>query len=204
MPAHRPLSWIGPALFLLCLAPALELAVGFYIEALGPNPLETLTRATGLWTLRLLLITLAISPMVRFFQWQILLRYRRLFGLTAFTYGSAHLLTYLWFDQFFDWTEIGFDILERPFITAGMTAFALLVPLALTSSRRAQRAMGRAWQRLHRLVYVATVAGLLHYFWLTRADFLEPTIYAGVFVLLMLARWRRAHTVSATGYRGPD
>ena len=204
MPLRRPLSWIGPALFLLCLAPAAELAAGLYTGALGHNPLETLTRETGRWTLRLLLITLAISPLIRFFQWQFLLRYRRLFGLAAFAYGGAHLLTYLWFDQFFDWTEIWFDILERPFITAGMSAFALLVPLALTSSRRAQRAMGRAWQRLHQLIYVATVAGLLHYFWLTRADFLEPTIYAVVFAILMLARLHRSQVVSATEYRGPD
>jgi len=193
----RPVPWVAPALFLLCLAPAVELAHGLYTNALGPNPLETLTRDTGKWTLRFLLLTLTISPLIRLFQWRFLLRYRRLLGLIAFQYGTIHLTTYLWFDQFFDWAEIWLDILERPFITAGMSAFVMLVPLALTSSRWAQRVMGQAWKRLHRLIYVSAFAGLLHYFWLTRADFLEPAIYAILFALLMLARIRRTTTVSA-------
>ena len=190
-------GWVKPALFLLCLVPAVDLAHGAWAGTLGVNPLETLTHSTGEWTLRFLLLTLLVTPLMRIMKAPALLRYRRMLGLFAFSYASAHLGTYLWFDKFFDWQEIWLDIQDRLFITAGVTAFILLVPLALTSTRRAQRALGQAWKRLHRLVYVAAAAGILHYFWLVKADYLEPIIYASIFAALMLARIRRPATVSA-------
>lgn len=209
MRAPTTAGWVKPALFLLCLVPAIDLTHGAWNNTLGVNPLETLTRSTGTWTLRFLLLTLLITPLVRILRAPVLLRYRRMLGLFAFFYAAIHLGTYLWFDKFFDWQEIWLDVQDRLFITAGMTAFALLVPLALTSFRQAQRALENAWNRLHRLVYVATAAGLLHYFWLVKADYLEPIIYTSIFVLLMLARIRKPATVSASGAfskesRGPD
>ena len=198
---RKPTSagWIKPALFLLCFVPALDLMHGAWTNTLGINPVETLTRSTGTWTLRFLLLTLLITPMIRFLGLPVLLRYRRMLGLFAFFYGTVHLGTYLWFDKFFDWQEIWLDIQDRLFITAGMTAFVLLLPLALTSTRRAMRALGTRWNRLHRLIYVAATAGLLHYFWLVKADYLEPIIYASIFATLMLARIRKPMTVSAPG-----
>ena len=146
-----------------------------------------------------------MTPLIRLTGRPELLRLRRMLGLFAFFYASLHLGTYLWFDQFFDWAEIWLDIRDRPFITAGITAFALLAPLAATSTRGMQRRLGRAWNRLHRLVYAAAAAGVLHYFWLVRADYFEPALYAAVFLLLMLARLRRPAAVSApaAARRGP-
>lgn len=198
-------GWLKPALFLLCLAPAAELAHGAWAGTLGVNPLETLTRGTGEWALRLLLATLAVTPLIRLTGRPELLRLRRMLGLFAFFYACLHLGTYLWFDKFFDWAEVWLDIRDRPFITAGITAFALLAPLAATSTRGMQRRLGRAWNRLHRLVYAAAAAGVLHYFWLVKADYFEPALYGAVFLLLMLARLRRPAAVSApaAGHRGP-
>lgn len=209
MRALTAAGWIKPALFLLCLVPAIDLGHGAWTNTLGVNPLETLTHSTGKWALRFLLLTLLITPLIRIMKAPALLRYRRMLGLFAFFYASVHLGTYLWFDKFFDWQEIWLDIQDRLFITAGMTAFVLLVPLALTSTRRAQRVLRNTWNRLHRLVYVATAAGILHYFWLVKADYLEPIIYASIFAILMLARIRKPSTVTARGavskgYRGPD
>ena len=203
-PAVLP-GWLKPALFLLCLAPAAELAHGAWAGTLGVNPLETLTRGTGEWTLRLLLATLAVTPLIRLTGRPELLRLRRMLGLFAFFYACLHFGTYLWFDKFFDWTEIWLDVRDRLFITAGFAAFALLVPLAATSTRGMQRRLGRAWNRLHRLVYAAAAAGVLHYFWLVKADVFEPALYAAVFLLLMLARLRRPGAVSApaAARRGP-
>lgn len=205
MRAAAPWSWLKPALFLLCLAPAAELAHGAWAGTLGVNPLETLTRGTGEWALRLLLATLAVTSLIRLTGRPELLRLRRMLGLFAFFYACLHLGTYLWFDKFFDWAEVWLDIRDRPFITAGITAFALLAPLAATSTRGMQRRLGRAWNRLHRLVYAAAGAGVLHYFWLVKADYFEPALYGAVFLLLMLARLRRPAAVSApaAGHRGP-
>ncbi len=191
------IDWIKPAVFLLCLTPFLNLLHGAYYNTLGVNPLEAVTHETGEWTLRFLLITLAVTPCIRLLKAPGLLRFRRMLGLFAFFYASLHLGTYLWFDKFFDWLEIWLDIQDRLFITAGMTAFLLLIPLALTSTRRAMRALGHHWNRLHRLIYVAAAAGILHYFWLVKADYLEPAIYAGIFAILMLARLKRPSVMQA-------
>jgi len=182
-----------PALFVFCIAPALWLAAGVWRGALGVNPIEKITLETGQWTLRLMAATLAITPLRRLAGWPELIRFRRMLGLFAFFYASLHLLTYVWLDQFFDWGEIGRDILKRRFITAGMAAFAFMLPLALTSTRGwIARLGGRRWQRLHRLAYAAAAAGVVHFWWKVKSDVREPALYALVFAILMLARlpWR--------------
>ena len=156
---------------------------------LGTNPLETVTHETGLWTLRFLLLTLAVTPVRRLFAWNAIIRYRRTLGLFAFFYGGLHLLTYLWFDQFFAWGEIVRDVAKRPFITAGMAGFAAMVPLAATSTAGMIRRLGgRRWRALHRLAYFAAAAGAAHYWWLVKADTRSPRAYAAVLALLLLAR----------------
>lgn len=181
-------SLLKPVAFLLCLLPALLLAVQAWGDWLGANPIDEIADRSGQWTLRFLLLTLLMTPLRRHFGWGWPLRLRRMLGLFAFFYASLHLLTYLWLDQFFDWSEIGLDILDRPFITVGMLAFALLIPLAVTSNRYLTRRLGRHWKRLHRLAYLIPALGVLHFWWLVKADVLEPFVYAVLLVLLLLAR----------------
>ncbi|RMG30047.1 MAG: sulfoxide reductase heme-binding subunit YedZ [Gammaproteobacteria bacterium] len=173
------------ALFLLCLLPAGWLLFAALTDRLGANPIEAVTRGTGDWALRFLLITLAITPLARLTGWRSLIGYRRLFGLYAFFYASLHLLCYLWLDQFFDWAEIGHDLLERPFITLGMLSWAMLVPLAATSNRRMMRRMGRRWKHLHRTIYLIAPLAVVHFFLLVKADWREPLLYLLVTVALL-------------------
>lgn len=189
---RNPKAW----LFLLCLYPLLRLAALAWTGGLGANPIEFITRSLGTWTLTGLLITLTVTPARRLSGYGGLLRYRRMLGLFAFCYGMLHLLSYLWLDQFFDWPAIVKDILKRPFITFGMAAFLLLVPLALTSSHAAMRRLGRNWQRVHWLIYPAAVGAVLHYGWLVKKDLTQPLIYAGILALLLAMRifWRYKKT----------
>lgn len=192
-PSGAQIALIKAVVFLICLLPALNLALGWYEDALGANPIETITRASGEWTLRFLLITLAVTPLRRYTGMHWLLRLRRMLGLFAFAYGAAHLTTYLWLDQFFDWQAIANDILERPFITVGFAAFVLLIPLAATSNNFAIRKLGgRRWQSLHRSSYAIAILGVVHFWWLVKADLLEPLVYALILaVLLGLRAWWR-------------
>ncbi|MCG6865345.1 MAG: sulfoxide reductase heme-binding subunit YedZ [Thiogranum sp.] len=183
-----PVYLIKPLLFTLCLLPTALLGWQFYADELGANPIEALTRGTGEWTLRLLLITLLMTPLKRITGWYWPIRVRRMLGLFAFYYACVHLMTYLWLDQFFDWDEIWLDILDRPFITVGMLGFVLLVPLALTSNRYAVRRLARNWKRLHRLAYVIPPLGVLHFWWLVKADIREPAIYAVLLGALLAVR----------------
>ena len=184
---------LKPALFLACLLPLAQWLWLGWQQQLGANPIEYITHGTGDWTLRLLLLTLLMTPLKRGFGWSWPLRVRRMLGLFAFFYASLHLSTYLWLDQFFDWWEIGLDILERPFITVGMLAYVLLLPLALTSTHAMMKRMGRSWRKLHRLVYVVATLGVLHFWWLVKADVREPLLYAALLGILFLARlyWAR-------------
>lgn len=189
----------GFLLFLLCLAPAGWLAAALLRGALGVNPIEKITHETGQWTLRLLLATLAVTPLRRTLGRPELIRFRRMLGLFAFFYATLHLFTYLWLDQFFDWPAIGRDIAKRRYITAGMLSFALMLPLALTSTRGwIARLGGRRWQRLHRLVYAAAAAGVIHFWWLVKSDIREPALYGAVLALLLLSRllWRRGRAAA--------
>ncbi|MBI5461411.1 MAG: sulfoxide reductase heme-binding subunit YedZ [Gammaproteobacteria bacterium] len=182
--------WIKPTVFVLCLLPLAWLVFALLADRLGANPIEALTRETGEWTLRWLLITLCMTPLRKATRWIWPIRIRRMLGLFAFFYVCVHLSTYLWLDQFFDWGEIGRDILKRPFITVGMLGFVLLVPLAATSTNAMMRRLGRNWTRLHRLAYVVPALGVLHFWWLVKADVRTPFVYALLFVVLMLLRWK--------------
>ncbi|TWO80543.1 sulfoxide reductase heme-binding subunit YedZ [Denitratisoma oestradiolicum] len=192
-PSPAAISAIKVFLFLLCLLPLAHLAWGAWQDALGANPIEFVTRSLGTWTLKFLLITLTVTPLRRLSGWHWLLRLRRMLGLYAFFYGSLHLSSYLWWDQFFDWSAIAKDILKRPFITVGMSAFLLMTPLALTSNAWAIRRLGgRRWQALHRSIYVIAILGVLHYAWLIKKDLFLPLIYFVLLALLLGIRawWR--------------
>jgi sulfoxide reductase heme-binding subunit YedZ len=185
-----------PAVFGLALMPLALLGWGVWQDTLGANPIETVTRSLGEWTLRFLLLTLLISTLRRATGWLQGLRLRRMLGLFAFFYGTLHLCSYLWLDQFFDWGEIWLDILDRPFITVGMLAFLLMVPLAATSFKAAMRKLGKNWLRLHKLVYPLTMLGVLHFWWLAdskvRTDM--PLVYTVILAVLLgerLVRWLR-------------
>ena len=178
----KPLVWIA------CLLPLAWLVYGGFTAGLGANPVERITHRTGLSALVLLLAGLAITPLRRWSGLLWLIQYRRLIGLFAFFYGCLHLLTYLWLDQMFSPSAIVHDIAKRPFITMGMTAWVLLLPLALTSTQRSIRALGRNWTRLHRLVYFAATAGAIHFYWLVKRDKHEPRQYLLILVVLLLSR----------------
>lgn len=187
--SNKQISYlIKPLLFLLCLTPFVLLVFNAINDNLGTNPVETMTHATGDWTLRFLLITLCVTPLRKILKLNWLIKLRRMLGLFAFFYASLHLLTYVWFDQYFDWMEILLDIPKRPFITIGFLAFVLLLPLAFTSTNAMMRRLKKNWLRLHKLVYVIPVLGVIHYFWLVKADLLEPSIYAFLLFLLLAFR----------------
>ena len=205
--------------FLLCLVPLISLAWSWRTEHLTANPIEYITRFTGTWTLQLLCVTLAITPLRKLLRQPDLIRFRRMIGLFAFFYGVLHLITYLWLDRYFEWEILpaavqraGFfsfilkDVLKRPFITAGFTAFLLMTPLAFTSTRGwIRRLGGKRWQLLHRLVYFSAIAGVIHYYWLVKSDVRLPLLFAGIVGVLLLyriaasiaARFKRAPSVSA-------
>lgn len=153
---------------------------------LGANPIEFITRNLGDWTLIFLMITLAVTPLRRLAGWQWLIKLRRMIGLFAFFYASLHFVTYIWLDQFFDLRDIVKDVIKRPFITVGFTAFLCLIPLAATSTNAmVKRLGGKRWQSLHRLVYGIAILGVLHYWWLVKKDIREPLLYATILALLL-------------------
>lgn len=173
--------------------PFVFLLVGAPLDRLGANPVETITHVTGEWALRFLVLALAVTPLRRLFRWRFLAPYRRTFGLLAFFYACLHFGTYLVLDLALDPAALVEDVLERPFVSAGFTAFVLLVPLAATSTRGMVRRLGRRWKTLHRLVYPAAVCAVLHFLWLVKADLGEPLVYGGIVALLLALRmaWRR-------------
>jgi len=178
---------IKPLLFLLLMLPAAALTV---ID-LGANPVESITHWTGDWALRLLLATLAITPLRRLTGWPELIRLRRMLGLYAFFYASLHAMTYFVLDRELRLSGLWQDVLERPYITIGFAVLVLLIPLAVTSTDAMMRRLGRNWRRLHRLVYPAAAGAVVHYLWLVKADLLEPLIYGGLLIVLLLARLPR-------------
>jgi sulfoxide reductase heme-binding subunit YedZ len=188
---HRLLTnrWTKVVAFLICLEPLFELVYRQYRQDLGANPVEYITHQTGIWTLRFLALTLAISPARKLLALPDLIRFRRMLGLYAFFFAYLHLMTYVWLDKFFDFAEMWKDVWKRPFITAGLTAFVLMLPLALTSTAGSIRWLGgRRWQMLHRLVYGSAIAGVIHYYWLVKSDVRAPLSYAALFTALFLLR----------------
>ncbi|MBW2413304.1 MAG: sulfoxide reductase heme-binding subunit YedZ [Deltaproteobacteria bacterium] len=179
---------ITAATVALGLLPLLVLVVRALRDDLGANPIEEVSHETGQWTLRLLLATLAVTPLRRLSGWSWLAPQRRTLGLLCFAWAVLHVSTWVALDLAFDFGAVVEDVLDRPYITAGFTGFVCLVPLAVTSTRAWMRRLGRRWTRLHRLVYVAAAAGVVHFLWLVKADLLEPGIYAAVLALLLAAR----------------
>ncbi|MBB3284508.1 sulfoxide reductase heme-binding subunit YedZ [Mitsuaria sp. TWR114] len=178
-------------LFLLCLLPLAWYVFGAFTERLGANPAETLIRGLGDWALRLLWITLAVTPLRTWTNQPALARFRRMLGLFAFFYASLHLLAYGWLDKGLDLADILRDIGKRPFILMGFTAWLLLVPLAATSFNRAIKALGAPrWQALHKLVYAIAIVGLMHFIWMRagKNNFAEPLVYGSI--LAVLLGWR--------------
>jgi sulfoxide reductase heme-binding subunit YedZ len=171
--------------FLAGLAPASLLVRDAFVGSLGINPVETITRSTGIWTLAFLLMTLGLTPLRRMTGWHWLMKFRRLLGLFAFFYATLHFSIYLGLDHFFDLDEIARDVIQRPFLTVGFFSFVLLTPLAVTSTDRMIRRLGKLWGRLHRMVYVAAIGGVVHFLWIVKADRREPLVYGAVLFFLL-------------------
>src|SRR5216684_1608009 len=192
MSSNQTIRWVvKPSVFLAALGPLVWLVWAGLAGQLSADPLADLTNETGVWTLRFLCLSLTVTPVRRLTSWNSAIRFRRMFGLFAFFYGSLHLLTY-----------VGADRFKRPFITVGVTAWLTLLPLALTSTAwMIRRLGGRRWQRLHRLAYAAAVLAVLHYWWLVKADVRRPEAYALVVGCLLAARlwwaWARKPIVAA-------
>ena len=213
---------LKPAVFTAALGPLAWLLWAFFTNHLSANPLSDVTNETGVWTLRFLCITLAITPLRRLTGWNAVIRMRRMIGLFAFFYGSLHLLTYVILDRFAGldfpngivaWTtvrnlaaSVAQDIYKRPFITIGFTTWMCMLPLAITSTAGwIRRLGGRGWQRLHRLVYAAGIAGVIHYWWLVKADISRPEIYAAIVSSLLGFRvWRSARQRLSISHRGTE
>jgi len=179
---------IKVVVFLVCLIPLGLLVWNFIQGELGANPIEAVIHATGDWTLRLLLISLSITPLKIITGNAYWIRFRRMLGLFAFFYATLHLCSYVVLDQFFDWSEIIKDIIKRPYITFGFLAWVLMIPLAITSTRKMMSRLGSRWKRLHKLVYWIAALGVLHFLWLVKADLREPLLYAGILAALLLVR----------------
>jgi len=212
-------SWFKVLIWLLCAAPFAWLAgrsaVVFGLippDAVGglfsrgeliANPLEYITHFTGDWTIRFLVFTLAVTPLRKLLRLPDLIRFRKMFGLYAFFYGSCHFLTWLWLDKLFDLSEMLKDVVKRPFITAGFVALVLMLPLAVTSTAAwIRRLGGQRWRALHRLVYLSAIAGVVHYYWLVKADIRLPVFYGslvGVLLLYRVAVWmaQKGHRAAA-------
>jgi sulfoxide reductase heme-binding subunit YedZ len=175
--------------FLVCLGPIGLLVWKLFHDLLGANPVDVITRSTGKWTLTFLLVTLAVTPLRRISGLPWLIRFRRMLGLYAFFYGTLHLMTYVWLDKSFNVGEMFHDIAKRRFITAGMTAWGLMLPLALTSTAGWIRRMGgKRWQKLHRLIYFSAAAGVVHFIWLVKADLRRPLTYGAILGVLLAYR----------------
>jgi len=208
MPA--PVIRLKFLVFTLSLGPVVWLGWEAVTANLGANPIEVITHATGTWTLVFLLVTLSITPLRKISGLAELIRFRRMLGLVAFFYGVLHFLTYIWLDKFFDRHEILEDVAKRPFITAGFSAFVLLIPLAVTSTQGMIRRLGgKRWQQLHRLIYVSGVAGVVHYLWLVKKDIRVPVIYGCILGILLLYRvvvlWLKSRNQARTSHvRGPS
>jgi sulfoxide reductase heme-binding subunit YedZ len=165
------------------------MAAQLLLDQLGAEPIESLEHASGEWALRLLAASLAVTPFMRLTGWGWLVAQRRFLGLAAFFWAMGHLSVYIVLDQFFDWPEIVKDVLKHLYITVGMLAFVLMIPLALTSTKWSIRTLGgKRWTQLHRLVYVSAVAGCVHYLWAVKKDLAEPMLYATVFAVLFALR----------------
>lgn len=189
MSASTTDRWLKPLVFLLCSLPLIGLAPALLTGALNPDPIQALTHTTGEWALRLLLLTLAMTPLKRVSGWRWPLRLRRLLGLFTFTYVTVHLLIWAVLDQELRLTTALADIIQRPYLSAGLLAFVLLTPLAATSTDSMIRRLGgKRWKQLHRSVYLIGILAILHFLWLVKADVREPLIYGLLLAVLLALR----------------
>ena len=197
-------KYLKPIVFLACLIPLGRLGWKALNAGLGANPIQVITWSTGTWTLVLLMVTLTVTPVRKLTRQYWLIQFRRMLGLFAFFYACLHFTTYIWLDQFFDFDSIAKDVVKRPFITVGFTAFVLLIPLALTSTQASIRRLGKRWQMIHRLIYVTAVLGVIHYIWLVKKDIRKPVIYASILAVLFgyrLIIWAWARITSPASAR---
>lgn len=196
-----------PLVFVVCSLPAAWLFYAVFLafsggeNLLGPDPAKTLSLETGKWAIRMLILSLALTPIRYLFEWPYVWRFRRMTGLFALFYASLHLLVFLMFLLQWQWGEIGTEILERPYITLGFSAYLLLVPLGLTSSNYARRKLGRNWKRLHRLVYVINLLAVLHIVWIVRSSYGDAVLYGGLVLLLLGYRLLRHYSKSVRNFR---
>ena len=179
------LSRLKPAVFLACLIPLGQLLYNAWTNDLTANPIEFITHFTGDWTLIFLLATLSVTPLRKILGWNEVIKFRRMLGLFAFFYAMLHFSTYMVLDHFFDFQAITKDIVKRPYVTAGFTGLMLMIPLAITSTAAMIRKLGKRWQQLHRLVYITAIAGVIHFYWLVKADIRRPVQYGAILALLL-------------------
>ena len=189
-PDSKQFKIIKAGLFLLACVPFLRLFIFAYLDQLGANPLEAITRNTGDWTLYLLCITLSITPLRRLSGWIWLIALRRMMGLFTFFYASLHFLAFLWFDHFFDVQDMLIDVVKRPFIAMGFATFLLLLPLAITSTNSMMRKLGKRWKTLHQLIYLIIIMGLLHFWWMRagKQNFAQPLLISVIALVLLGSR----------------
>lgn len=193
---------LKPLVFVLCLLPAGYMFYAVYLaytggeNLLGPDPPKTLSLETGEWAIRMLVLSLAISPIRYLFNTPSVWKYRRMIGLYAFFYASLHLFVFLMFLLQWQWTEIGKEILERPYITLGFSAFILMVPLGMTSFDYAQRKLGRNWKRIHRIVYPISILAVLHVVWIVRSSYGDAVLYGGLVFLFLGYRLLRINSLA--------
>ncbi|HED10921.1 MAG TPA: sulfoxide reductase heme-binding subunit YedZ [Caldithrix abyssi] len=184
-------GFLKSIVFLLALLPLLLLIRGFFTNDLTANPVEYLLRQTGYWGLVLLFFSLAVTPARRLFRWKKIVSLRRMLGLFSFAYIGLHFLIYLFLDRELYWDEIIPDIVKRPYITIGFSAFLAMIPLAVTSTKGWMKRLGKGWQKLHRLTYVIAVAGVVHYWWQVKADIRQPALFAVILLILFALRLKR-------------
>jgi sulfoxide reductase heme-binding subunit YedZ len=193
-------KWTKLVVFLLCVVPLGMLILQAAQGQLTANPIEFITHTTGDWTLRFLVITLAITPLRKILRLPQLIRFRRMLGLFAFFYACLHFSTWIGLDKFFDWAEMWKDVQKRRFLTVGFTGFLLMIPLAITSTKGwIRRLGGKRWQMLHRAIYLSAIAGVIHYYWLVKSDVRKPVMY-GAMVGVLLA-WRLGTWIYGRGRR---
>lgn len=195
--------WLKPLVFAACLVPLAALARAFSRDRLGANPIEAVEIETGVWTLRFLVLTLAITPARRLFGWNGLAKYRRMIGLFVFFYATVHLSIYVGLDMTLDVGDIVHDVIKHKYITVGMAAWLLLLPLAITSTKGwVRRLGGKRWQALHRAIYAIAILGTVHYLWGVKKDIQRPLLYAAVFAILLGYRlWLRVERSVTTRER---
>ncbi|MGV8891946.1 MAG: sulfite oxidase heme-binding subunit YedZ [Burkholderiaceae bacterium] len=190
-PTPQQLRVIKVSLYMLCLIPFARLVLFTLTDRLGANPIEFITRNSGDWTLYFLCITLTVTPLRKWLQWPWLIKLRRMFGLFVFFYACLHFTTFIWFDHFFDLSEMFKDVIKRPFITVGFINFLLLIPLAATSSKSMVRLLGgKRWQWLHRLIYLIAPLAIVHFWWMKagKNDFAQPILLGLIVAALLLVR----------------